>query len=78
MAYELEISIIDAGDETIKVVHTFYGLTEAEVMTYKREHLASCEYFRSAEREHRTIEELTEIDDDELPQVEVDEDSEIA
>jgi len=67
MAYELEVAIIDGGDRTIKVVHLFYGLTVREVETYKREHLASCEYFRSAEKEGRTVEELSEIDDDELP-----------
>ncbi len=67
MAYELEVAIIDGGDQTIKVVHLFYGLTEREVETYKREHLASCEYFRAAEREGRTVEELSEIPNDELP-----------
>ena len=77
-AYKLEIDIIDAGDDTIKVTHIFWGTTEQEVETYKREHLASCDYFRSAEKEHRVIEELEEIDEDELPEVEVDEDSEIA
>ena len=67
MAYSLEVLIIDGGDQTIKVAHTFYGLTEAEVETYKREHLASCEYFRSAMNEGRVIEDLEEIDDDDLP-----------
>jgi len=67
MAYLLEVAIVDGGDRTIKVVHQFYGLTEAEVATYKREHLGSCEYFRAAEREGRTFEELEEIDDSELP-----------
>jgi hypothetical protein len=67
MAFLLEVAIIDGGDDTIKVVHQFYGLTEREVETYKREHLSSCEYFRAAEREGRTIEELEEIEADELP-----------
>jgi hypothetical protein len=67
MAFALEVFIIDGGDQTIKVAHTFYGLTEAEVETYKREHLASCEYFRSAMNEGRVIEDLEEIDEDELP-----------
>ena len=67
MAYCLEVAIIDGGDRAIKVVHQFFGYSEREVETYKREHLASCEYFRSAERDGRTIEELEEIDDSELP-----------
>jgi hypothetical protein len=70
MAYKLEISIIDGGDATIKVVHTFYGVTHEEVETYKREHMSSCDYFRSAVKDGRVIEELEEIDDDELPEVE--------
>lgn len=72
MAYALEIAVVDAGDRTIKVVHTFYGLSEREVRSYKREHEASCEYFRAAVKEGRTIEELEEIDDEDLPEVEVD------
>jgi hypothetical protein len=73
MAYKLEIDIVDAGDETIKVTHIFWGVTEQEVETYKREHLGSCEYFKAAEREGRTIEEMEEIDTDELPTAEDDE-----
>jgi len=65
MAYMLEVAIIDGGDETIKVVHQFFGLSKREVETYKREHLTSCEYFRAAEKAGRTIEDLEEID--ELP-----------
>ena len=69
MAFILEVLIIDAGDNTIKVGHNFYGLTEKECETYKREHLASCDYFRTAEREGRTIEEVWELDPDEkLPE----------
>jgi hypothetical protein len=67
MAYMLEIAIVDGGDETIKVVHQFFGHTEREVETYKREHLASCEYFRAAEHDDRTIENLEVIGADELP-----------
>lgn len=70
MAYELEVSIIDGGDGTIKVMHTFYGLTEAEARTYYREHTHSCEYFAAAVKDGRVIEEGGEIDDDELPEVE--------
>ena len=74
MAYALYIDIVDPGDQTIKVSHTFWGLTKNEVYTYKREHLGSCEYFRSAEQEGRTIEDLEEISADDLPEVELEED----
>ena len=67
MAFELQVFIIDGGDRTIKVGHTFYGYSEQEVETYKREHLANCDYFRSAEQEGRLIEVLEVVDDDELP-----------
>ena len=70
MAYLLEVAIIDGGDDAVKVVHQFYGLTEREVETYKREHLAGCEYFRTAQREGRTVEDLEEIDESELPTAE--------
>ena len=65
--YILTVYIVDGGDRTIKVCHEFYGYSEQEVETYKREHLASCEYFRSAEKEGRTFEELETVDADELP-----------
>jgi len=67
MAYALEVYIIDGGDHTIKVQHTFYGVSEEECKTYMREHLANCEYFRSAQRDGRLIEELEEIEDEDLP-----------
>jgi hypothetical protein len=67
MAYILEVMIIDAGDQTIKVGHQFYGLTEREVETYKREHIGSCEYFRAAVAEDRVIETLEKVSEDELP-----------
>lgn len=67
MAYILRVYIVDPGDQTIKVGHEFYGVSEKECDTYYREHLASCEYFRSAEKEGRVLEELEKVDDDELP-----------
>lgn len=67
MAFILEVLIIDAGDRSIKVGHNFYGTTQKEVHTYYREHLASCEYFRAAEKDGRLIEELEEVDENELP-----------
>lgn len=68
MAYLLTVHIVDGGDETIKVSHQFWGITEAECETYKREHLGNCDYFRTAEREGRTIEELEVIPESELPE----------
>jgi len=67
VAFILEVMIVDAGDGAIKVGHQFFGLTEAECEEYKREHLASCEYFRAAEKAGNIIEDWQEIDDDELP-----------
>lgn len=67
MGYCLEVHIIDPGDGEIKVTHTFWGVSEREARTYYREHLASCEYFRAAEKEGRVIEELDVVDDDEMP-----------
>ena len=69
MAYLLEVAIEDGGDGTIKVVHQFFGLTRQEVETYKREHLANCDYFRSAEHDGRTFEVLEQIEESELPEV---------
>ena len=63
--FELKVVIIDAGDQTIKVGHSFYGTTEAEARTYYREHLSSCSYFQSAKRDGRVLEELFEFDEDE-------------
>jgi len=64
----LEVHIVDPGDGTIKVTHQFWGYNEQEVRTYYREHLASCEYFRSAESQGRVIEELVELDsEDDMP-----------
>lgn len=70
MAFILEVLIVDPGDHTIKVGHSFYGVTEEECRTYLREHTESCEYFRSAVKEDRVIEFLEEIEDSDLPQAE--------
>lgn len=67
MAVILEVLIIDGGDKTIKVSHSFFGLTEREVRTYYREHKASCEYFKAAVDEGRVIEELAHVDASDLP-----------
>lgn len=76
MACVLEVHIVDSGDNTIKVTHQFWGLTELEARTYYREHLASCEYFRAAEQAGNVIEEAIEVDEDELPDPEDFEDEE--
>jgi hypothetical protein len=70
MPFELEVLIIDGGDGEIKVGHHFYGKTEEEVYHYKREHEGNCDYFATAIREGRIIEELSEIDEEDLPQAE--------
>jgi hypothetical protein len=70
MAYALEVLIVDGGDQTIKVAHIFYGLTEKECRIYYREHLGSCEYFKAAHAEGRVIEELEHVDNDDLPTIE--------
>lgn len=67
MAYILRVYIIDPGDQTIKVGHEFYGLTEKEVDTYYREHTESCEYFKAAVSEGRIREEIEEVEEDEIP-----------
>jgi hypothetical protein len=63
--FELRVVIVDAGDRTIKVGHSFYGVTEAEARTYFREHLSSCSYFQSAKKDGRLLEELFELEEDE-------------
>lgn len=67
MAFCLEVHVVDPGDNTIKVTHCFWGMTEREAQTYKREHLGSCEYFRAAEQGGNTIEDMSEVDEDEMP-----------
>lgn len=65
----LEVLIRDGGDNTIKVGHEFFGTSEEEVRTYYREHVESCEYFKSAVQQGRAIESLEEVSEDELPDV---------
>lgn len=76
MATILTVYIIDAGDETVKVGHQFYGLTEAEARTYYREHLLSCDYFKSAERDGCLVEEIEEVDEEDLPEFDTEEEDE--
>ena len=70
MAYRLTVFIVNPDDERVYVEHNFYGDTKADAEHVKQEHLASCEYFKAAEAEGRTVEEGEEITEDELPEVE--------
>jgi hypothetical protein len=67
MACCLEVHIVDPGDNTIKVTHQFWGVTERECRTYYREHLGSCEYFRAAEKDGNVIEDLVPVDEEDMP-----------
>ena len=73
MAYKLTVFIVNPDDEQIYVEHNFYGETKADAEHVKREHIASCEYFKAAEAEGRTIEEGEEIEAEEWPSVDEDE-----
>jgi len=70
MAYKLTVFIVNPDDEQIYVEHNFYGETKADAEHVKREHIASCEYFKAAESEGRTIEEGEEISAEDWPVVE--------
>jgi hypothetical protein len=62
---ELNSFIKEKGSDRILVRHCFYGHDDAEAEKFKKHHLASCEYYRAAEAEGRTIDIPVEID--ELP-----------
>jgi hypothetical protein len=72
MAYALHVYIVNPDDEEIYVEHIFYGETQADARHVKKEHLESCEYFRKAEAEGRTDEEMLEIEDEDWPQIDED------
>jgi hypothetical protein len=72
MAWALHVYTVDPGDDTVKVEHIFYGLTRAEAQDYYGEHLKSCNYFRPAEEEGRNVEEWVEIEEDEIPELDLD------
>lgn len=72
MAYKLTVFIVNPGDEQIYVEHNFYGETKADAEHVKHEHLASCEYFKAAQHEGRTVEEGEEIGADDWPTVDGD------
>jgi len=74
MAYKLTVFIVNPDDEQIYVEHNFYGDTKADAEHVKREHLGSCEYFKAAEHEGRTVEEGEEISEEDWPSVDDDED----
>jgi hypothetical protein len=76
MAYKLTVYIVNPDDEQIYVEHNFYGYTRDEAEQIKREHIGTCEYFKAAVAEGRTIEEGEEIEADEWPSVDEGEDAE--
>jgi hypothetical protein len=53
----------------VLVAHTFFGKDEAEAKKWREHHLESCDYFRAAVSEGRTIEITEELD--ELPEPEL-------
>jgi len=76
MAFALTVDIIEHadGESTIPMSLTFWGDTEAETELAWTNLKNKFDFFAAAEREGRTIEELEEIDDDELPDVADDDD----
>jgi hypothetical protein len=70
MAYRLDVDVVDPSDGTIKVTHTFWGMTEKEARDYFNEHIESCEYFRAAVEEGRLIEDGEQIPEEDLPEAE--------
>jgi hypothetical protein len=77
MAWILWTWIEDAGDEEIKVGHSFYGLDKPECLTYYREHISSCEYFDAAVRDGRVYGEWEEVAEKDLPDPEEFDDDEV-
>ena len=75
-AYSLTVDIVDLQTGEIHVTHTFWGETKAQVQARRREHEQGCEAFAAAVRDHRTIEDIEEIDEDELPCAEDEDDEE--
>lgn len=63
MPIELNSFIKEKTSDRILVRHSFYGRNAEEAEKFKQHHLASCEYYRAAEKEGRTIDVAVEIDD---------------
>lgn len=74
MAWELHSYIVNPDDKRIYLKHVFYGHTKDECQQVKKEHLASCEYYRAAEAEGRTDDKWEAIDDADMPTVDGDDD----
>jgi hypothetical protein len=66
MPIELNSFIKEKTSDRILVRHSFYGRNAEEAEKFKQHHLGSCEYYRAAEKEGRTIDIPVEID--ELPE----------
>lgn len=69
MAYEMRVDICDE-DGGISVTHSFWGMTAKEAEAAMAAHLVQDKALAAAQDEGRTIEELEEIDDDDLPEAE--------
>jgi hypothetical protein len=67
MPWELHSYIVNPDDEQIYLKHVFFGETKDDCEQVKKEHLASCEYYRAAEAEGRTDDKWEEVDS--LPEV---------
>jgi hypothetical protein len=74
MAWAFTVDVVDPVDGEIKVSHTFWGETKEECRTYYEEHRKSCEYFDAAVLDGRTLEDMEEISDEELPTADEEED----
>jgi hypothetical protein len=71
--YCLTVDIVDHRDGEIYVTYTFWGHTAVEARDHMRRHEQDCSCFAAAVREGRTVDELEEIDEDEMPEAEADE-----
>ena len=78
MAYALNVDLIEeqAGQCVIKMSLTFWGHSVAECEQTWSSLKQKFDFFAAAEREDRTVEELEEIDEDELPEAECEEEDE--
>jgi len=74
MAYELSVDMVDADGE-ISVTHSFWGMTEKETEDAMETHLKADAALSAAVDECRTIDNLEEIDDADLPEVEEDDEA---
>lgn len=69
MAYELSVDLIErrAGEEVIRMGLMFWGDSEAECEQTWSELKHKFEFFAAADREGRTVQVMSEIDDEDRP-----------